>query len=59
MMNAELVAHGAARATADSPNSRHRHVLQDLEHQAKILRLGMWGGRTLETESPRATRRRG
>ena len=59
MMNAELVAQGAARVTSDSSNSRHRDVLRDLEQQAKILKVGMWGGRTPETESPRANRRRG
>jgi endonuclease YncB( thermonuclease family) len=45
MMNAELVAQGAARVTADSPNGRHQHLLRDLEHQAKILKVGIWGAR--------------
>jgi endonuclease YncB( thermonuclease family) len=59
MMNAELVAQGAARVTTDSPNGRHGPLLRDLEQQAKILKVGIWGGRTPETESPRANRRRG
>jgi endonuclease YncB( thermonuclease family) len=42
MANAELVAQGAARVADDSVNGRHRELLQDLEHQAQILKVGMW-----------------
>jgi len=46
MINAELVAEGAARVAPESPNRRHRDLLLDLEHQARILKVGMWGART-------------
>jgi endonuclease YncB( thermonuclease family) len=42
MANAELVAEGVARVADDSPNARHRDLLRDLEHQAQILKVGMW-----------------
>jgi micrococcal nuclease len=42
MMNAELVAQGAARASGEWPNARHRDLLRELERQAQLLRLGIW-----------------
>jgi micrococcal nuclease len=42
MVNAEIVAEGQAEAISATPNVRHQELLQDLDRQARLLRVGRW-----------------
>jgi len=44
MANAELVAQGHARVLAVPPNVRQQARFERLEHEARLLQLGLWKG---------------